>query len=181
MIDIIDGDIRIRSLNNNDFTLLLKWLTDDRVLEFYGGRDKKYTLESIKDHYSKEWEDEVLRVIIEYQGIAVGYGQVYKMYDELYEEYNYSKSNEIVYGMDQYIGEPEYWNQGIGTRYIKMIINYLKKEKNADAVILDSHKKNYRAIRAYEKAGFIIIKELPKHGLHEGIYEDCYLMECKLK
>ena len=27
---------------------MLKWLTDERVLEFYGGRDKKYTLESLK-------------------------------------------------------------------------------------------------------------------------------------
>ena len=45
MIDITDKDIRIRTLNENDFPLLLKWLSDERVLEFYEGRDKKYTLE----------------------------------------------------------------------------------------------------------------------------------------
>ncbi len=40
MIDIKKDDIRIRSLTNEDFSLLLKWLTDDRVLEFYEGREE---------------------------------------------------------------------------------------------------------------------------------------------
>ena len=47
MIDIKKDDIRVRSLTCSDFSLLLKWLTDETVLEFYGGRDKKYTLETI--------------------------------------------------------------------------------------------------------------------------------------
>ena len=48
MIDIKNENIRVRTLNDNDFPLMLKWLTDERVLEFYGGRDKKYTLEMYK-------------------------------------------------------------------------------------------------------------------------------------
>ena len=111
MIDIKNENIRVRTLIDDDFSLMLKWLTDERVLEFYGGRDKKYTLETIKEHYSAKWKDEVLRVIIEYNNIPIGYGQIYKMYDELYEDYNYVKSDEIVYGMDQFIGEPEYWSK----------------------------------------------------------------------
>ncbi len=58
-----------------------------------------------------------------------------------------------------------------------MIFNFLKKERNATAVILDPHKNNPRAIRSYEKAGFRIIEDLPEHELHEGKKEDCYLME----
>ena len=50
-MDIVNDDLRIRTLSSKDFPLLLKWLTDERVLEFYGGRDKKYTAESIKEHY----------------------------------------------------------------------------------------------------------------------------------
>ena len=129
MIDIKKDDIRIRTLTEEDFPLLLKWLTDDRVLEFYEGRDKKYTLDEIKKHFSEEWEDEVFRVIINYQGKPIGYGQIYKMYDELYDEYNYPRSNETVYGMDQFIGEPDYWSKGIGTKYTKMVFDFLKKRK----------------------------------------------------
>ena len=32
-------------------------------------------------------------------------------------------------------------------------------------------------IRAYQKAGFRIVKSLPGHELHEGKMEDCWLME----
>ena len=35
-------------------------------------------------------------------------------------------------------------------------------------------------IRAYEKAGFRIIKSLPEHELYEGKMEDCWLMEREL-
>ena len=177
MIDIKKENIRIRELTEEDFPLILKWLTDEKVLEYYGGRDKKYTLETIQKHYTEKWESEVIRVIIEYNNIPIGYGQIYKMYDELYKEYQYQKNNEIVYGMDQFIGEVNYWNKGIGTKYIKIIFDFLKKEKNADSVIVDPHKNNLRAIKCYERAGFNIIKELPKHELHEGVKVDCYLME----
>ena len=78
MIDIQNGSVGIRTLKDEDFPLMLKWLTDDRVLQFYGGRDKKYTLETLKEHYTEPWEDEVIRVIIEYDGKSIGYGQIYK-------------------------------------------------------------------------------------------------------
>lgn len=177
VMDIVNDNLRIRTLTKEDFPLMLKWLTDDRVLQFYGGRDKKYTLETLKEHYTEPWEDEVIRVIIEYNGQPIGYGQIYKMYDELYDDYHYPKSNEIVYGMDQFIGEVDYWSKGIGTKYTRMIFDFLKKERNADSVILDPHQNNPRAIRMYQKAGFRIVEDLPEHELHEGKKEDCYLME----
>ena len=176
-MDIVNDNLRIRTLTEEDFPLMLKWLTDDRVLQFYGGRDKKYTLETLKEHYTEPWKDEVIRVIIEYNGQPIGYGQIYKMYDELYDDYHYPRSNEIVYGMDQFIGEVDYWSKGIGTKYTKMIFDFLKKERKADAVILDPHQDNSRAIRMYQKAGFRIVEDLPGHELHEGKKEDCYLME----
>jgi aminoglycoside 2''-phosphotransferase len=176
-MDIVNDNLRIRTLTEKDFPLMLKWLTDDRVLQFYGGRDKKYTLETLKEHYTEPWEDEVIRVIIEYNGQPIGYGQIYKMYDELYDDYQYPRSNEIVYGMDQFIGEVDYWSKGIGTKYTRMIFDFLKEERNVDAVILDPHQDNPRAIKMYQKAGFRIIEDLPEHELHEGKKEDCYLME----
>lgn len=61
-------------------------------------------------------------------------------FTQLYTDYHYPQTDEIVYGMDQFIGEPNYWSKGIGTRYIKLIFEFLKKERNANAVILDPHK-----------------------------------------
>ena len=176
-IDITNGDIRVRSMTDDDFPLMLKWLTDERVLEFYAGRDTHYSFETLKSHYSEVWDTVYYRVILEYKGHAIGYGQIYQLNDALYEEYRYPKNGEKVFAADQFIGEPEYWSRGIGTRYMQTILDFLKTVEHADAVILDPHKENTRAIRAYEKAGFQIIDELPEHELFEGEKVDCYLME----
>lgn len=169
--------LMIRPMTDDDFPIMLKWLTNDRVLEFYGGRDKKYTPETLREHYTEQWADELYRVIIEYCGVPIGYAQIYKMQGELFREYHYPQTVETVYAMDQFIGEPEYWNRGIGTEYCKRVCEYLRSHKHADAVILDPRKNNPRAIRSYEKAGFKIIAELPEHELHEGKKEDCWLLE----
>ncbi len=50
-IDITNEDIRIRSMTDSDYPIMLKWLTDDRVLEFYGGRDTHYNSATLKLHY----------------------------------------------------------------------------------------------------------------------------------
>lgn len=58
--------VSFRPMNEDDLVLMLKWLTDDRVLEFYDGRDKKHTQKTIREHYTEQWADEIYRVIIEY-------------------------------------------------------------------------------------------------------------------
>ena len=169
--------VSFRLMNEDDLILMCKWLTDNRVLEFYEGRDKKYTQKEIWEHYTEQWTDEIYRVIIECDTIPIGYAQIYRVQGEIFNEYNYHDTDKKIYAMDQFIGEPEYWNKGIGTEYCRLACQYLRTEMCADRVILDPRKNNPRAIRAYQKAGFEIIKELPEHELHEGKKEDCVLME----
>ena len=52
-MNIVENEICIRTLIDDDFPLMLKWLTDERVLEFYGGRDKKYTLGQFTRNYTQ--------------------------------------------------------------------------------------------------------------------------------
>ncbi len=47
--------VSFRPMNEDDLVLMLKWLTDDRVLEFYDGRDKKHTQKTIREHYTEQW------------------------------------------------------------------------------------------------------------------------------
>ncbi len=177
---IIFDDIKIRDFCESDLSLMYKWLTDERVLKFYGGRDLNYTPTSLKEHYERDFETEGFRLIFEYNNRPVGYGQIYRVMGELYDEYCYYKTENVVYAMDQFIGEPEYWSKGIGTKYINQICSFLKQNCKADMVIMDPHKNNDRAIRAYQKCGFKIIKELLKHEMFEGKKIDCLLMERKL-
>jgi aminoglycoside 6'-N-acetyltransferase len=42
---------------------------------------------------------------------------------------------------------------------------------------MDPQLRNKRALRCYEKCGFTPVKILPQHEQHEGIMEDCHLIE----
>ena len=81
-----------------------------------------------------------------------------------------------VYGVDLFIGEPELWDQGIGTKTLSALIGYLFGELGALRVVIDPRVSNARAIRCYERCGFSKIKILPEHELHEGIHRDAWLM-----
>ena len=164
-------------LSENDKNLLLKWLTDERVLNFWEGKSSVFDLDRVTEEYYSEEDVEIIRTIIEYDGKSIGYVHMYKLNEELLNEYEYPLTNKIVYGIDQFIGEPEYWDKGIGTEFMKMVLLYLTNNKGAEIVILDPHADNPRAIRCYEKVGFNKIKFLPKHELHDGEMVDCYLME----
>ena len=173
-----DG-LLIRSFEAEDLSRMLKWLTDVRVLEWYEGRDACLTMETLSRQYLTPIP-EGFRVILEYEGVPIGYGQAYRLTGDMFQEYDYPDSGSIVYAMDQFIGEPEYWNRGIGTAFLKIMAAYLKENCGAEILLLDPHQNNPRAIRAYEKAGFRILRSLPAHELFEGNMADCFLMEKQL-
>ena len=178
MNKIIEKDsVSLRLLTEQDKPLLLKWLTDERILNFWEGKSSVFDLDRVSEEYYSEEDIEIIRAIIEYEGKAIGYVHMYKLNEELLNEYEYPLTDKVVYGIDQFIGEPEYWDKGIGTKFMKLVLQYLTNNKGAEIVILDPHADNPRAIRCYEKVGFNKIKFLPKHELHDGEMVDCYLME----
>lgn len=170
------GKLSVRQLEQNDSSLLVKWLSNPTVLEFYEGRDNAFDLEKVHEKFYND-EPEVVRCVIEVDKIAIGYIQFYRIDAEERKLYGYLEAQEVIYGMDQFIGEVECWNKGIGTVLVQSMVDFLIKQKQADRVVMDPQTRNERAIRCYEKCGFKKIKLLPKNELHEGEYRDCWLIE----
>lgn len=54
------------------------------------------------------------------------------------------------------IGEKELWNRGYGTDAMRVMLRYAFNELNLHRVSLTVFEYNQRAIRSYEKAGFVI-------------------------
>lgn len=158
----------------DDYALLARWLTDQRVLAFYEGRDNPFPLEKVKEKYAPRIlaQEGVVPCIMEHECHPVGYLQFY-LADP--QEYHFDGLGK-VYALDLFIGEPNDWGRGYGTHFIRLLLCYLFEQQGADWVILDPHIDNARAIRSYEKCGFRKIMLLPKHELHEGQWVDCWLM-----
>jgi len=165
----------VRTLTLEDHLLLVKWLSDPIVLEYYEGRDNSFSEEMVlKKFYSSN--DETSRCILEYEGIPIGYIQYYQLDDEDFNKYGFCESK-TIYGMDQFIGEYNYWNRGIGKLLVRSMVQFLVEVKQAEKIVMDPQTWNERAIHCYEKCGFKKVKLLPKHELHEGKYRDCWLIE----
>lgn len=172
-----EGPVALRPLEKPDAPLLLRWLTDRRVLEYWEGPSIRFTPQRIEEDFYTA-EEAARRCVIEYEGRAIGYLQIYRLDQELLAEYEYSPEPEsLCFGIDQFIGEPEYWGRKIGRAFISLIVRHLTQKEGAVSVILDPHADNLRAIRCYEACGFRKLKFLPAHELHDGALVDCWLME----
>ncbi|WP_256757369.1 GNAT family N-acetyltransferase [Cohnella sp. WQ 127256] len=176
MIFIKKHEISIRTLEPEDAELLVKWLSDPTVLEYYEGRDRPHDLELVIKHFYEDREG-ITQCIIQYKEVDIGFIQFYLIGDEELEIFDYKEYPGKIYGMDQFIGEPSYWNQGIGSRLIQEIVSYLVDQQGANKIVMDPQAWNSRAIRVYEKNGFKKKKYLEKHEMHEGELRDCWLIE----
>ena len=112
-------EITIRDFTETDLPLMFKWLTDKRVLEYYEGRDVRFTMDTLSAHFLEEIPDG-FRMIIEYKKSPIGYAQAYQLSGELFDEYDYPDDGHIVFAMDQFIGEPKYWSKGRGSAFLKI-------------------------------------------------------------
>ncbi|MDZ8187743.1 MAG: GNAT family N-acetyltransferase [Nostoc sp. ChiSLP02] len=180
-------EITIRLMQDEmyDYELMAKWLTDKKVLEFYEGRDNPFPLERVIETYKPitQGDEPIIGCLFSYQNIVIGYLQYCALNDllETDRQLYHLEQTDGVYAIDLFIGESQYWNQGIGTKIVSLIVNYLFEELEAKKIVIDPHVDNSRALRCYEKCGFVKVKLLPDHELHEGEYSDCWLMAIEPK
>ena len=153
-----DG-LLIRLMHSNDFEVMVKWLNDEQVLEYY--EEPPSNIERVIKKYGPRVEGKhyVTPCIIEHKEKPIGYIQYYEIQKGELKSYGYT-TNQRIYGIDQFIGETHLWGKGIGTSMILMMLHHLSINKNASRVVLEVKKSNGRAISSYKKCGFREIKDL---------------------
>lgn len=169
-----NGHLKVRKLQEDDNQILATWLSDPSVLEFYEGRDNPFDVDRVNETFYT-LEDHTVKCIVEFKHKPIGYIQFYQLDDQTKTKYGYSEEN--IYGTDQFIGEINYWNKGIGTLLVSSMVKYLLEHREASRIVLDPQARNTRAIKCYENCGFNKVKMLHRHELHEGVNRDCWLME----
>jgi aminoglycoside 6'-N-acetyltransferase len=177
------GSITLRPMRDDldDYARMAHWMTDERVLAFYGGRDRPRPLEVVMTKYRPRicGESPVVACFILCDGEPIGYVQYYRLCDQLNDvarETYGAWVTETSYGFDIFIGEPAVWGQGLGTLAVAALVDYLFHTRGATCVTVDPRVDNPRAVRCYEKAGLRKVKLLPNHEHHEGADHDGWLM-----
>lgn len=74
------------------------------------------------------------------------------------------------------IGEKSFWNQGYGTEAVKLLVKVGFATLNLNRIFLRVMETNPRAIRAYEKAGFVLEGRQRQAEWKDGQYIDMLVM-----
>lgn len=140
------GSYQFRSMTAGDLPLVLHWLRQSHVVQWWGDTYEQFEL------VSGDLEVEAMDQFI----VAIGdrpfaYLQCYD--PRVWPDNGLGEHPAGTRGIDQFIGEPDLVDQGHGSAFIRAFIERTLAG-GAPRVITDPDPANVRAIRAYEKAGF---------------------------
>ena len=78
--------------------------------------------------------------------------------------------------MGIFSGDKDYWNQGYGSDAMRLLLKYGFNSLNLNRIYLHVFDTNPRAIRAYEKVGFVHEGRLRQDIFLNGSYVDVLMM-----
>ncbi len=174
-----DGTLLLRRMNSADYGTMARWLSDPRVLTWFGGRDRPMSIMDIRAKYEPRLTGKVPTtcLIAESDGAPVGYIQFYRWKDYPADAAVLKVSTlDNPYGLDIFIGLPELWGTGLGGRMLRLLLRHLFDAIGVRRVALSAMSHNYRAQRAYARIGFRRVRLVPDAELHEGVARDEWLM-----
>ncbi|MDF2840602.1 MAG: acetyltransferase [Clostridia bacterium] len=75
-----------------------------------------------------------------------------------------------------FIGDKNYWGKGYGTDAMKVLLKFIFEQMNINKVKLFVYSFNNRAVKSYEKCGFVREGLLRQEIFRDGKYQDVYIM-----
>jgi RimJ/RimL family protein N-acetyltransferase len=159
--------IILRALRNEDNPILYGWVNDRELIQYTN------YFHPVSETEHDEW----------FKSVSINKGQVFfGIEDEdekkligtcgLFEIDEISRKAELRIK----IGDKEYWGHGAGTNAVKLLVEFGFSSMNLNKIWLKVMKDNVRAVKSYEKVGFIIEGELKQDMFINGEYKDILLM-----
>ena len=142
----------------DDYKLLVGWRNSPHVRNWWDPDEAPMTVASAIEEYGPDTMPTALTTlcIVELRGVPVGFMQFYR-----WSSYG-AEADEVgipyddgAWGVDVFIGERDALGQGLGTRMMELLSDYLETERDATSIVLTTEVDNTAAIRCYEKAGFV--------------------------
>ncbi len=74
------------------------------------------------------------------------------------------------------IGDKSFWNKGYGTQVMLLLVGHCFETLNLNRAFLRVYSRNSRAVRIYQKAGFVEEGRLRQAAFRRGVYDDVVMM-----
>ncbi len=141
---------QFRPMTADDLPLLQDWLARPHVAEWWHDADDFAFVSGDLGHH------DMAQFIVSIDGRPFGYLQCYRMSDW---DAGFGPQPDGTRGIDQFIAEPDMIGCGHGSAFIRVFIEGLLRS-GTPRIVIDPSPTNPRAIRAYEKAGFVRDREV---------------------
>jgi aminoglycoside 6'-N-acetyltransferase len=142
---------QFRPFGTADFAMIRQWLGMPHVVEWWGDPDEQFELVS-----SDLAEPAMEQFIVATQGPLgdepFGYLQCYDL--RAWSDPGLGPQPDGTRAIDQFIGRPDMVGRGHGSGFIRSFADEWL-QRGIPRIITDPDPANARAIRAYEKAGFV--------------------------
>jgi len=151
-----ENPVTLRLMTEQDLPMLHEWLNRPHIVEWWGGEEERPTLDDILEHYLPRVlaQESVTPYIAMLGDEPIGYAQSYVALgsgDGWWEE----ETDPGVRGIDQSLANARQLNKGLGTQLVRALVELLFSDASVTKIQTDPAPSNTRAIRCYEKAGFV--------------------------
>jgi AacA4 family aminoglycoside N(6')-acetyltransferase len=148
--------ISLRLMTELDLPMLHGWLNRPHIHEWWGRQEAPPTLADVRAEYAPHSlkAANVTPYIVVLDDEPIGYAQSYIAIgsgDGWWEEI----TDPGVRGIDQSLADPTQLSKGLGTQLVHLLAEHLFSDPQVTMIQIDPSPDNHRAIRCYEKAGFI--------------------------
>ncbi|MCX6067479.1 MAG: GNAT family protein [Chloroflexi bacterium] len=162
--------IRLRGVEKEDLPHFVEWMNDPEVIEgllaFWpiSSADEQRWFEHLPDR------EPVERPL----SIDVRAGEAWQHIGSCGYQHIEWKAREGEIGIS--IGVKALWNQGYGTEAVKLLLKQGFETLNLNRIYLRVNATNLRAIRSYEKCGFVLEGRLRQALYQYGSFQDLLIM-----
>ena len=162
--------IRLRSDERADLPLFVQWLNDPEVCE---GLSMNLPISQAAE---EQWFENMLKRPREEQSLAIEVrdGDGWKLIGNC----GFMDIDRRVHSAETglFIGDKICWNKGYGTQVMRLLLQHGFETLNLNRILLRVHEHNKRAIRSYEKAGFVHEGRMRQAVYQNGQYQDMLIM-----
>jgi RimJ/RimL family protein N-acetyltransferase len=161
--------VRLAELQRADLPLYASWFRDYEVERFL----LPEVVIPMTDEAEAEWYERASKSTDGYtfgictldENILIGNCSLFEI----------SQKNRVAtFGI--FVGNKEYWGKGYGSDATRIMLRFAFDELNLNRVQLEVYAFNQRAIRAYEKVGFVHEGTRRAALFREGRYHDIHMM-----
>jgi RimJ/RimL family protein N-acetyltransferase len=162
--------VRLRHVEREDLPQFVEWLNDPEVYQGLA----MFTPLSLSEE--EEWFENMLKSAKEERPLCIEAQQ-----DDVWQLIGNSSFFSIDWRnrsaeLGIFIGDKSYWNQSYGSEVMKVLLRHGFSTLNLHRVFLQVFEDNPRAIRSYEKAGFVHEGRQRQAEYHDGQFHDVLWM-----